>query len=244
MYLFDGRVRYSECDETGRLSLVSMMNYLQDCSTFQSEEVAGGIGGLAGRGLAWVLATWSIEVDRLPRFGERIVSSTWCYEMTRAHALRCFRLADAEGHDLVRADSQWFVYDFGKGHAALVPADQRVYLSEEPRLAMGALPRRIRAAGEGAKAPAIVVERSDLDTNQHVNNANYVRFATNALAALGLAAPVAKLQVQYRSMAFLGDAVVPTVYECEGGHDVELASEQGDVLAMVRIQEREGAVER
>ena len=31
MYSFEGRIRYSECDEAGRLSLFSLMNYLQDC---------------------------------------------------------------------------------------------------------------------------------------------------------------------------------------------------------------------
>lgn len=43
MYSFDSRVRYSECDEKGVLALVPMMNYLQDCSTFQCEEVGRGL---------------------------------------------------------------------------------------------------------------------------------------------------------------------------------------------------------
>ena len=38
MYTFDSRVRYSETDEEGNLSVVGIMNYLQDCSTFQSED--------------------------------------------------------------------------------------------------------------------------------------------------------------------------------------------------------------
>ena len=37
MYAFQSRVRYSECDETGHLSLVAAVNYLQDASTFQFE---------------------------------------------------------------------------------------------------------------------------------------------------------------------------------------------------------------
>ena len=32
MYTFDSRVRYSETDEEGNLSVVGIMNYLQDCS--------------------------------------------------------------------------------------------------------------------------------------------------------------------------------------------------------------------
>ena len=43
MYSFDSRVRYSETGENGRLSIRGMIDYMQDCSTFQSEDA--GVGG-------------------------------------------------------------------------------------------------------------------------------------------------------------------------------------------------------
>lgn len=236
MYSFSGRVRYSECDETGRLSLVSAMNYLQDCSTFQSAELGQGIGSLTERGLVWVLANWAIEVTRLPRFGEKIRVSTWCYEMSRAHALRNFRIEDESGAALVSADSQWFVFDVVGGHAARVPDDQRVYLSDEPRLDMAPLARRIRVNGEGEAAPCVKVAQSYLDTNHHVNNAQYVRLALDALESLGHEAPLGRIQVQYRSMALLGDVVAARAFACEGGWDVVLADEAGSTYAIVRLQ--------
>ena len=239
MYSFDSRVRYSECDHTGRLSLFAAINYLQDCSTFQSGELGMGIDGLASRGLAWVLANWRIEVDRLPAFGEDVTVSTWCYEMSRAHALRNFRIS-ARGEDLVRADSQWFVYDTGSGHATRVPEEQRAYLSTEPPLEMAPLDRRMRPEGDPAPAPTVRVTRRQLDTNRHVNNARYVALALDSLEAVGAPAPVPPmtLQVQYRSMAFLGDAIRPVVYTSEGGWDVDLAGKSGDTLALVRIRKR------
>ena len=238
MYSFDARIRYSECDETGRLSLVSMMNYLQDCSTFQSARMGGGIDALGGRGLAWVLAAWRVEVERMPRFDEAVTVSTWCHEMTRAHALRNFQIADGEGRAVVRAESQWFVYDVGAGHATRVPEDQRVYLSDDAPLKMGPLPRRMHAEGEGRRAADRTVTRADLDTNHHVNNANYVRFAVDALEALGIDVPMGTLQVLYRAQARLGDVVRPSVYVCEGGWDVVLSSPEGVAYAHVRLQDR------
>ena len=38
MYQFKSRVRYSETGVDARLSLMGIMNYMQDCSTFQSED--------------------------------------------------------------------------------------------------------------------------------------------------------------------------------------------------------------
>lgn len=236
MHAFQGRVRYSECDDSGRLSLFSAMNYLQDCSTFQSAELGQGINGLESRGLAWVLSNWAIEVERLPRFGEFVRVSTWCYEMSHAHALRSFLLEGSSGEQLVRADSQWFVLDTATGHVTRVPQDQLVYLSDEPRLEMAPLARRIKVSGPATMAPHKTVKRYDLDTNHHVNNARYVRIATNALDALGIDVPLARIQVQYRTMALLDDVIVPQVHACEDGWDVDLTDRDGKTYAIVRLQ--------
>ena len=75
MYTFESRVRYSETDETGRLSVTGIMNYFQDCSTFQSEDLHMGISYLEEEKRAWWLNSWQIVIDRYPSLG-RIQIST------------------------------------------------------------------------------------------------------------------------------------------------------------------------
>ena len=43
MYSFKSRVRYSEVGEDKKLSLNGIINYFQDCSTFQSEMLNNGV---------------------------------------------------------------------------------------------------------------------------------------------------------------------------------------------------------
>ena len=76
-----------------------------------------------------------------------------------------------------------------------------------------------------------------LDTNRHVNNAQYVMFALDALAELGHALDVHRIAVQYRTMAWLGDKIVPLVHVCEGGYTVELTNGEGATYAVVKLQE-------
>ena len=76
-YSFSGRVRYSEIGENGLLTLPGILNYFQDCSTFQSEEVGLGIDILKEWKRIWVLSAWQVVVDRYPYMGERIKTSTW-----------------------------------------------------------------------------------------------------------------------------------------------------------------------
>ena len=53
MYTFGSRIRYSETDEYGKLTLTGIMNYLQDCSTFQSEDIGLGISYRTEHHQAW-----------------------------------------------------------------------------------------------------------------------------------------------------------------------------------------------
>ena len=239
MYAFDSRVRYSECDESGRLSLVAAINYLQDASTFQSEELDCGFASLRQRSIAWILANWRIEVGDLPRLGEKIRVSTWCYEMTRSHALRRFSISDASGREIVRADSQWFVIDTSSGHVTRVPEDQRVYLSDEPRGDMAPLERCLRLEGDGVPASPALVRAHNLDTNRHMNNAQYVLLAHDALEEVRDAERTACVSVVYKRMALLGDVVVPVVHERPNGCDVDLTSRSGDAYALVRFEYRQ-----
>lgn len=74
MYSFDSRVRYSETDETGNLTVLGIINYMQDCSTFHSEEAGVGVQVLESRRRAWMLSSWQILIDRYPRLVRRSAS--------------------------------------------------------------------------------------------------------------------------------------------------------------------------
>ena len=56
MYSFDSRVRYSEVGEDKKLTLDGIINYFQDSSTFQSEELEIGVDMLEKLHRVWVLS--------------------------------------------------------------------------------------------------------------------------------------------------------------------------------------------
>ena len=66
MYTFDSRIRYSEIDRSGRLSIPAVVDYFQDCSAFQSEELGVGVEYLANKKRAWILNSWQIVLERRP----------------------------------------------------------------------------------------------------------------------------------------------------------------------------------
>ena len=80
MYTFTSRVRFSETDENGKLSLAGIMNYLQDCSVFHSEDVGNGTDMLKKRDRVWLLNSWQIIIKERPRCCEYIEIGTQAYQ--------------------------------------------------------------------------------------------------------------------------------------------------------------------
>lgn len=237
MYSFQSTVRYSETDETGTLSIPAMINYLQDCSLFQTEGLGVGVTHAQEVGRRWLLAAWEIEVVRLPRFTERIEVSTWARSFHGLFAGRNFLMRDAAGADLVRADSLWFMYDDATGRPIRPPKEEtdpyRDDIAQGVPLDLPPIQRRIPVQGEGLSAAPVTVTRAHIDTNHHVNNAQYVDMALGVLPG-GI--NVTRLDVQYCEAARLGDVVHPSVHAIEGGYVVSLENEQGAPYAVVRVR--------
>ena len=262
MYVLTSRVRYSEIDESGALSPLSLINYLQDCSAFHAEDVGAGIAASVERRAAWMIAAWKIRIHQLPSMGEPIRIGTWPTGFKGLMSNRNFVMEAADAPEgsapLVEADSAWFLFDVDAGRPRrLVYDDLACYLEGdqfEPALDMPAVQRRLRVPrdAEPVVADAVTVTGSHIDTNHHVNNAQYVGMALDALRAL---APVPEenvwelppqpvprgIDVQYVAAAKLGDTVVPHVYPLEVAEDgaqevlVALDAPDGGHYALVKL---------
>ena len=117
-YEFNSRIRYSELDEDGKLSVNGLVDYFQDVSTFQSEKLGIGIEYLKKRRQAWILSFWQIVYDRPPRLGETVTAQTWAYDFKGFMGLRNFALLDQNRTMLARANSVWVLFDMEKQRPA------------------------------------------------------------------------------------------------------------------------------
>ena len=250
MYSFDSRVRYSEIDENGFLTLTGMMNYMQDCSTFQSESIGRGLAFLREQGKAWWVNAWEIEVRRLPALGEHIRVSTWPHGFKGIFGVRNFlieavREEEDEGgkgireikEPLVLADSLWFYFDLAKKKPAKVPQDEaESYGPEGEPLPLPPISRKIPVPEGGEELQPIRVERHHLDTNRHMNNAQYVAIARELLPE---EFSTGSIRVEYRNMAVLGDQMYPYIVETGEGFLVSLRDRKSGVFASLVFSGKE-----
>ena len=97
MYTFDGRIRYSEVDRSRKLTAEKMIDYFQDSTSFQSEDLGIGLDYMTERGIAWVINYWQIHFYRRPVMGEAVRIGTQPYEFKGLMGLRNFMMETLEG---------------------------------------------------------------------------------------------------------------------------------------------------
>ncbi|MCD7883853.1 MAG: thioesterase [Lachnospiraceae bacterium] len=208
-YQFDGRIRFSEVGPDRRLTLVSLVDYFQDCSTFHSEACGNGIDCLDAYGCVWMILFWQIDILRMPLLGEHVITQTWPYGFQAFYGYRNFAMLDDDGNYLAKANSVWALIDVKSGRPIKVRKEVISGYEMEPRLEMEYLPRKIQLPGEGEQMEPFWVGRQHLDTNHHVNNGQYIYMAEEFLPE-GFV--TGRLCVEYRQQARLHDVIVPHVY--------------------------------
>ena len=212
---------------------MGVVNYLQDCSTFQSEDIGLGVEYLEEKKRAWLLSSWRIVIDRYPVLGERIKIRTWATSSKGIYGYRDFVIMDQDGNYLVRAESIWFFCDTEKMvPVRVMPEDVAAYGNEEA-LDLGKAPRKILIPEEYEEGIPVTIATHHLDTNHHVNNAQYVDIARELVPS---GTEIGEIRAEYRKAAVLGDEIVVKRAREGMSHLVSLCNANGDVFANVELK--------
>jgi len=209
MYKFDSRVRYSEVNSNGYLTIDALINYFQDCSTFQSEDAGIGIEYLAKENLAWVVNFWQVDIKRMPKLADEIVIGTMPYMLKGFMGYRNFFMDTKEGERLVVANSIWSLIDMKRALPSRITDIIHEGYELDEKLPMEYLDRKISFPQDGYTKTKedVIIKQFHLDTNKHVNNGQYIKIA---LEGLDIADEnVKRLRAEYKMQAHIGDVLKP-----------------------------------
>lgn len=239
MYSIDTRVRYSEVNSEQQLTLPALLDYLQDCCTFQSEDMHVGVNYLAKAQAAWVLSSWQIEILRYPRMAEEIRVNTWPYDFKGFYGNRNFLVTDKKGEVLARANSLWVFMDIARMRPARIKEEVTAAYKEVMELPLSGDwgERKITVPEGGEKKEPVRVAKFQIDTNHHMNNGKYVLLAEEYLPENFV---VGGLRVEYKKAAVLGDTLYPVVKIEEKQAYVVLEDEEQRPYAVIQFLRREG----
>lgn len=227
-YSFDSRIRFSEVDENEYLKFDNFINYFQDCSTFQSEDLGLGVQHLREKQRVWVVSFWQVDILKYPKMGDNVKIGTFAYDFKSFIGYRNFYMQDENGEYLAKANSIWALLNTETGRPEKADPNDMALYGKEEKLDMEYKPRKIAIPDDMEAYEPVEVKNHHLDVNQHVNNGQYINIAFTCLPEKKMPN---RICVEYRNQAHLGDIIYPY----SNGNVVDLRSADGTSYCVIEL---------
>lgn len=195
-----------ECDIHGRMKLNAILQHMQEISSAHLDALGIPHTLLLENRQVFLLSKVGLEIEKRPTASDMLLLQTTPKTPTGAQFIRCNDFYDTNGRLLMHADTLWILVD-PDSHRILRPRDfigGMRYTEDGTSPLLRYRPAAVEAAQVGERA----VRFSDLDINNHMNNAVYVDICTDFLpeSAFREGEP-AKLYIHFRSEARAGDTL-------------------------------------
>jgi acyl-ACP thioesterase len=174
-------LRTSQCDFRGTWRPSAIFEAMQEASGMHSHLLGCGRDALMQEGYVWVLSRMEVQMNKYPGVGDRVLVETFPMNNRRWFFPRFFIFRNEQGDELGSASSLWVLLDLETRKMA--PPDRVVHLipdNSDLTAPMGLPSAAAEVEGEERlfnRVPAY----TDLDVNNHVNNARYVDWLCDAL---------------------------------------------------------------
>ncbi len=228
VYSFNSRIRYSETDSKSNLTFPALLDYFQDTSTFHGEDNGLPLDFLYEKNLTWILGSWQVRIFKTAKLGDNVTSSTWAYNFNHCLGYRHYSLSDENGEYFAIADTQYVLMDFEK----MTPVEIESFFVDgytlEPDSHINLkLPRKIRPVKEEEKLEPVAVQPHMIDTNNHVNNSQYIK---TAMAFLPEDFSFNCFRCEYKKQAHLGDVFYPSRSKTDNGIQIKIYDADGSLF--------------
>lgn len=176
------QIRSYEADSNGYVTLHSISNYLQETAGEHARQLNFDIGDLGKKNQTWVLQRLIINIKQYPKWRDTITVKTWPSDTDGLRAYRDFELLDDSGNLIGVALSFWLIIDLDTRSPIRVPQSLREHPAILKEHVMPVKRDRISfELTKGSISESYIIQPSDIDVNQHVNNAVYVRLIENTV---------------------------------------------------------------
>ncbi|MBO4565935.1 MAG: hypothetical protein J5695_01770 [Bacteroidales bacterium] len=198
-------------DINQRLRPAGFFDIAQDMAVHGSAMVGAPDWVLKERDIAWILARMHVHYERLPRLYGKVLLQTWHSGVSGPLFTRDFLMLDASGRTLVSATSSWLLMEVSS--RSIAKAD-RIFdlLPPEPQWPERVLedaPKIVWPRGVEPEFTAPhTVRYSDVDYNEHANNARYPVWAYDTLPQeIITGRQITDFYINYNRELHLGDTV-------------------------------------
>ncbi len=237
MYEMKTRIRFSETDKNGVLSMSGLLRLFQDCG-YAHAYIRGQtpMPDMLQKS-TWYLVKWHIERYKMPRCHEEVKLATWIYKQGGSIAYKQIILTNAVGEILALGDTMWAYVDIESEKPCMPPTS--IWQSEDfgKKIELKHTHKRIAHIdfnNSDIKAlPERMIDYNLVDINNHANN---VLLTECAMKLSEYGENCSYLAAEFLRQAKIGEHLYPYITENDTGKTVAMCDSAKIPYAMFRFE--------
>ena len=175
-------IHYYEVDSNLKCKISSIVDFICDIGTQQSEELGGGIEYCKDNNCAWVFYKYDISMIRYPMFREKISITTKAVGFKKFYGLREYIIKDENEEIIGRAKVLFFLINIEKRRPMRIQKEQyEVYGVEEDADNNIDIFNKLEKIESEDYSKEFNIRYTDIDSNKHVNNVKYLDWAIETI---------------------------------------------------------------
>jgi len=163
-----------DVDANNRLRVSRIFDYFQDAASNDAERLSFGYDDFVPKNLFWVLSWVKIKFIQYPRFMEEVKLQTWGKKQVRLYSMRDFLMLNNKDEIIARGTTAWLLLDSKSLRPKILTQLYPELKLLDTKDALPDLPQKINSETEMEKVHSKIIGYSDIDLNQHTNNAKYI----------------------------------------------------------------------
>ncbi|MBQ2644874.1 hypothetical protein IJG14_04790 [bacterium] len=200
--------KFYETDFKNRIKDSVLLNFMQDIAADDAEKMGFGYSKIKDKNIGWFLTKYHIKLfDTLNNNGQ-ISIETESKGYTKISCIRDFDIYNMENIKIGEATSSWILSDFNTGKIVAPYSIFNNIPMAEKSLLRSNFPK-ISQLTEYSSTKDFFAQYSDIDVNQHVNNAVYLTWANDSIPINILnETHISELEIQYKQQVKYGEKVI------------------------------------
>ncbi|MBD7913115.1 MULTISPECIES: acyl-ACP thioesterase domain-containing protein [Clostridium] len=174
-------VNYHDSSYKLKCKLSSIVNFLCDVGTNQSEVLGDTIEEMMAKNYAWVFYKYDISMYKYPSYRDVISITTEPIGFNKFYAYRKYYIRSEEGELLGEAVALFFLINLKRRRPMRIPQEQYELYGADDGMNRNIDMKEIRNVEKEDYHKEFNIRYSDIDSNGHVNNVNYLEWAIESV---------------------------------------------------------------
>ncbi|MCL2264733.1 MAG: thioesterase [Treponema sp.] len=165
----------------GEASPPAILTLLEEAAAEHCHDIDYCVYSLEKQNIGWVLISGIIDMDRYPKYKEKIFIRTWISNYSLVKGYRENIIYDEYGIEIGKAKGIWVFYDFERKKPVPIFDEIKTRWGLNPEISQEVETEKIKVLEDEEHKLEYNIHKSDVDSYKHVNNIRYFHWLIESL---------------------------------------------------------------